>query len=241
MEIGKQRNQSKGAARWVSVLGGGAAMWFGLRRRSLFGSVVALAGANYVLRGLTGQRDVSGIKIRRSVTINKPVEELYRFWRNFENLPRFMKHLESVRVLDSLRSHWVVRPPGGRKVEWDTEIVAERENELIGWRSVNGMVNHAGSVRFERALGGRGSVVRVQLQYNPPRGRIGASFATLFGEGPDRQIKEDLYQFKRMMEGGTGGAEVQREPVREPEPVEIASEESFPASDAPAWTAGGGA
>jgi uncharacterized membrane protein len=274
MEIEKQRNQVGGAMRWLSLVGGGAAVFYGVRRRSLFGSAVALAGANYAVRGATGQSDLlgymglrtgkgapygKGVKIRRSVTINKTPEELYRFWKNFQNLPHFMKHLESVRVLDDRRSHWVVRAPAGRTVEWDAEIVADRENELIGWRSTGGTVDHAGSVRFERAPGNRGTVVRVQLQYNPPAGRIGATVAKLFGEEPDQQIREDLARLKQLMEAGeilttegqpSGRVEATRgrvfeerprhETIRRMEPVETASEESFPASDAPSWTAGGG-
>lgn len=275
MEVEKQRNQIGGATRWLSLFGGSAAVWYGLRRKSLFGSAVALAGTNYAVRGISGQGDLieylglkgrrgavpygQGIKIRRSATVNKPPEELYRFWKNFENLPRFMKHVESVRVIDDRRSHWVVKAPAGRIVEWDAEIVANREDEMIGWRSTGGMVDHAGSVRFERAPEGRGTVVRVQLQYKPPAGRIGASIARLFGKAPDRQIAEDLHRFKQLMEAGeipttdgqpsgrAGGAlrrrfeeTPQREAMLRSEAIEIASEESFPASDAPSWTTGGG-
>ncbi|MGE5648474.1 MAG: SRPBCC family protein [Acidobacteriota bacterium] len=275
MEVEKQRNQIGGATRWLSLVGGSAAVWYGLRRKSLFGSAVALAGTNYVVRGISGQGDLleylgltgrrgavpygQGIKIRRSATVNKPREELYRFWKDFENFPRFMKHVESVRVIDDRRSHWVVKGPAGQTVEWDAEIVANRENEMIGWRSTGGTVDHAGSVRFEPAPGGRGTVVRVQLQYKPPAGRIGASIARLLGKAPDQQIAEDLHRFKQLVEtgeilttdgqpSGRAGEPLrlrfeeapQREATARRGPVEIASEESFPASDAPSWTAGGG-
>ncbi len=276
MEIEKQRNRLGTPARTLSILGGSAAIWFGLRRKSLFGSAVAVTGANYLMRGITGNGDLleylgvrstrgsvpygQGIKIRRSVTINQPPEELYRFWKNFENLPHFMQHLESVRVIDDLHSHWVTKAPAGRTIEWDAEIVAHRENELIGWRSTGGPVEHVGSVHFEPAPGGRGTVVRVQLQYNPLGGRLGAALAKLFGPSPDQQIAEDLRRFKQLMEAGeivtvegqpSGRGRSsrtadfterpQRESIRRTEPVETASEESFPASDAPSWTAGGGA
>ncbi len=272
MEIEKQRNKITGAERWLSLLGGGAAVFYGARRRSLFGSALALAGANYMLRGVAGNRNVfeflgvdllmrgslpygRGIKMRRSVTIDRPQEELYRYWHNFENLPRFMKHVKSVRVLDDRRSHWVVTAPAGRTVDWDAEIIADRVPELIGWRASGGGIDHAGSVRFERAPDQRGTVVRVQLQYNPAGGRITASIARLFGEEPDQQIHGDLLRFKQLMEVGeivtTEGqpsgraAEARRAMWAEPEeelaktePVEEASMESFPASDAPSWASG---
>ena len=275
MEVEKQRNPASTSSRVFSLLGGGAAVWFGIRRKSLFGSAVAMTGANYFVRGVTGNGDLleyigvkgvrgsvpygRGIKIRRAVTINQTPEELYRFWKNFENLPHFMKHLEMVRVIDNRHSHWIAKAPAGRTVEWDAEIVAQRENELIGWRSTGGAVDHAGSVRFEAAPGGRGTVVRVQLQYNPPAGRLGATVAKLFGEEPEQQISEDLHRFKQLMETGeiattegqTSGRAKRtsehtfaerpvREAIRRAEPVETASEESFPASDPPSWAAGGG-
>ncbi len=272
MEIEKQRTKIEGAERWLSLLGGSAAVLYGLKRRSLFGSALAVAGANYALRGVAGNRDVleflglrpfldaslpygRGIKMRRSVTINRSQADLYRFWHNFENLPRFMKHLKSVRVLDDRRSHWVVSAPAGRTVDWDAEIIADRVPELIGWRARGGGIDHAGSVRFERAPGGRGTIVRVQLQYNPVGGRITASVAKLFGEEPDQQIHDDLRRFKQLMEVGeivtTEGqpsaraADARRvaaapgRAMARPEPVEEASMESFPASDAPSWAAGG--
>jgi uncharacterized membrane protein len=209
MEVEKHPNQFGRAMRWLLLLGGGAAVWYGLRRRSLFGRT-----------------------IRRSETINTSREELYRFWKNFGNLPHFMKHLQSVRVIDNRRSHWVAKAPTGRIVEWDAEIVADRGNELIAWRSTGGSVAHAGSVRFERVPGGRGAVVRVQLQFSPA---IARWFVRLAGS----QVAEDLHRLKRLMEAGEIPA-TDAQPLTG-EPVETASEESFPASDAPSWAAGGGA
>ena len=157
------------------------------------------------------------MRVAHAVTINRSPEELYRFWRNFNNLPRFMNHLESVdvsvamgqtegesgRMTGDKLSHWVAKAPVGTSVEWDAEIIEDRPNELIAWRSLAGaVVDHMGSVRFKRAPGKRGTVVRVRLQYSPPAGVIGANIAKLLGEDPDFQVKDDLHRFKQIMEAG---------------------------------------
>jgi uncharacterized membrane protein len=274
MSIGKQRNRVGEVDRWLSLLGGGALVYWGFKRGSKAGTVLALAGGTFLVRGFTGQGPVfellgwgkglpygKGLKLRRSLTINRPADELYRYWHNFENLAAFMEHLESVTRIDERRSHWVAKGPAGSRIEWDSEITTDRENEIIGWRSLEGAeVDNAGSVRFEPAPGARGTIVRVQMQYLPPAGKLGAVVAKLFGEEPEQQIREDLRRFKQIMEAGeipttkgqpTGRARTLREQtfdshrpafasLRKPEPVETASEDSFPASDAPAWTAGGG-
>lgn len=273
MEIEKQRNRIGGAQRWAALAGGAAALGWGLTRRGYLGWPAAAAGAWYTVVGITGERNVleyigftspldkslpygHGVKMRRSVTINRPIDQLYRYWRGFENLPQFMENLESVTVASDRFSHWVAIGPGGKRIEWDAEIIAERENEMIGWRSTGGIVDHAGSVRFERAPGGRGTVVRVHIQSNPPGGRLGAKVAKLFGSSVEQMVREGLTRFKQLMEAGEiptteGQPSGRRErasivetlharSVRRPEPVQEASEESFPASDAPSWMVGGG-
>ncbi len=143
----------------------------------------------------------AGIHVEESVTINKPVSEVYRFWRNFENLPKFMKHLESVSTREGGISHWVARGPAGMNVEWDARIINEIDNKLIGWQSLEGsMVSTAGSVNFRET--DRGTDLRVHLQYNPPAGKLGAAVARWFGEEPTIQIHEDLRRFKQLMETG---------------------------------------
>jgi len=143
------------------------------------------------------------IRVAQAKTINRSPEELYRFWRDFQNLPRFMKHLESVQATGDRRSHWVAKAPAGTKVEWDAEITEDRPNELIAWRSLKGAdVENIGSVRFERAPGGRGAVVKVNMLYRPPAGKLGAVVAKLFGEDPEWRIKDDLRRFKQVMEVG---------------------------------------
>ncbi|MDT5157042.1 MAG: hypothetical protein QOH51_1399 [Acidobacteriota bacterium] len=214
--------------RLVSSVGGGALALYGVTRGSLGGIALALLGAALVQRGVSGHCNVyeamnfstagdaslrnsenvsvpaeRGTKVEKSVTINRPAEELYSFWRNFENLPRFMNHLEAVRVTGESRSHWVAKAPAGTSVEWDAEIYNEKEGELIAWRTLEGsQVASAGSVRFESAPGGRGTIVRISLKYDPPGGKLGSLVARLFGENPEQQIDEDLGRFKQLMETG---------------------------------------
>jgi uncharacterized membrane protein len=143
------------------------------------------------------------IKVEKTVTIDKPAEELYRFWHNFENLPRFTRHLKNVTVSGDRRSHWITSAPLDSSVEWDAEIVDDRPNELIAWKSVAGAdIDNAGSVQFKPAPGDRGTEVKVVTAYNPPAGAIGDAIATLFGENPKQQIGDDLARFKMLMEAG---------------------------------------
>jgi len=143
------------------------------------------------------------IRTKRSLTINKSPEECYAFWHNFENLPQFMRHLESVTVTGERRSHWKAKAPAGATVEWDAETTEDRPNELIAWRSTDDAdVYNAGSVRFERAPGGRGTEVRIELEYKPPLGKLGSKVAMLFREEPGQQVMDDLRHFKQVMETG---------------------------------------
>jgi uncharacterized membrane protein len=141
--------------------------------------------------------------VRHSITINRPAAEIYAFWRNFENLPRFMNHLKSVIAFDDKRSHWIAKGPADMNIEWDAEIVQEIPDELIAWQSLPGAdVENSGNVTFETATGGRGTIVRVELRYRPPAGVIGATVAKLFGEAPEKQIPVDLLRIKQLLETG---------------------------------------
>ncbi len=221
----REGNVSEGE-RWVSLGSGSVMALFGLSRGNLGGFLLAALGGGLIYRGVSGNctlyralgintarpeqkpgnvsvPDNRGVKVEHAVTINKPIEEVNRYWRDFENLPRFMKHLLSVTVYDDNRSHWVAKAPAGSKVEWDAEIIAERENEMIAWRSLeNADINNAGSVHFSAAPTGRGTQVRVQLNYDPPAGKIGAALLKLTGEEPSTQVKDDLTLFKQIMEAG---------------------------------------
>jgi len=144
-----------------------------------------------------------GVQVDQCIAVNRSAEDCYRFWREFENLPRFMQHLESVQTTSDNRSHWVAKGPAGMSVEWDAEVTAEQPNQFIAWHSMEGAdVENAGIVRFERAAGGRGTMVHVELQYRPPGGAAGAMVAKLFGEEPSQQIEEDLRRFKQLIETG---------------------------------------
>jgi uncharacterized membrane protein len=141
--------------------------------------------------------------VTRSITINAPPNELYQFWRNFENLSRFMYHLKEVHVIDSRRSHWVARAPAGMQVEWDAEIIEDQADRRIAWRSMpDADVPNSGQVNFIPGPEGRGTVVRVQLEYRPPAGALGRVIAKLFGESPSQQVAGDLNRFKQVIETG---------------------------------------
>jgi len=143
------------------------------------------------------------IHVQRTVTVDRSPEEVYAYWRDFENLPRFMYHLQEVRSTGNDRSHWIARAPAGQQVEWDAEIVDERPGELIVWRALPGSdIQHEGSVHFRPAPADRGTEVEVALQYDAPAGKAGALIATLFGEEPTQQIRDDLRRFKQVMETG---------------------------------------
>jgi uncharacterized membrane protein len=144
-----------------------------------------------------------GMTLHAAITVRRSREEVYRFWRDLTNLPRFMVHLESVQVTDERYSHWTAKGPGRRTIEWDAEIVEDRPGEIIAWRSDEGAtVRNSGAVRFADAPGGRGTEVRVELRYDPPGGVVGAAFARLMGEHPDQQVRDDLRRFKQVLEVG---------------------------------------
>jgi uncharacterized membrane protein len=153
-------------------------------------------------RGRSEHPARGGVHVTRAITINRPRDEVYRFWRDFQNLPRFMEHLESVQVLGPTRSHWKARAPAGTSVEWDAEIVDDRPNELIAWRSLpEGDVPNLGSVQFLEAPGG-GTELRVELRYDPPGGKLGSLVAKLFGEEPGLTLASDLRRLKQVIELG---------------------------------------
>jgi uncharacterized membrane protein len=195
----------------------------------------------------TSVKDESGVRVDEAITINRPREEVYRFWRDLSNISQFMENVESVSAVNGgNRSHWVTKGPSGKCIEWDAEIINDKENELIAWRSLEGAeVPNAGSVHFKDVPGGRGTQVNVELQYAPPGGAVGAFVARALGEDPARQVRDDLRRLKTRLEAGvllsTEGQPVgAQQPVREAphasDEVGMSSEQSFPASDSPAYS-----
>jgi uncharacterized membrane protein len=161
---------------------------------------LAVGGTVYSMKR---RRKYSGIKLKKSIIIERQPSELYAFWRHFANLPRIADILESVVVLDDVRSRWTIAAPGEIPVQWDAEITRDLQDEMIGWRSIEGSpIETAGYVRFEPAPDGRGTLVRVALEYGLPAGRVGALVATLFGKRPGAHVEEMLRRFKQVMETG---------------------------------------
>jgi uncharacterized membrane protein len=207
--------------RWASLATATTVVAYGLARRTVPGVCLAFAATPLAYRGLVGEwprfrngrlasgdtraalAGERGIHVRESIRVERPLAEVYRFWRQFENLPRFMTHLERVTDLDNGRSHWVARGPGPLRIEWDAEIINEVENKVIGWRSLPGSdVVTAGSVNFSTVRGGRSTQVSVHLQYAAPGGRAGALVATIAGRDPSHAIREDLRRVKQLLEAG---------------------------------------
>jgi uncharacterized membrane protein len=226
-EAQPQQNVGNGE-RMVSLAAGSIVTMLGLSRRSLPGVMLATVGAGLMYRGATGhcpaydrlgintaeedqgeddeQLARRGIHVENAFLINCSPEDLYRFWRNFENLPQIMTHVESVNVLDERRSHWVARLPriaGGKRLEWDAEIARDDANSLIAWRSVEGSeVETSGQVRFAPAVADRGTEVHAFINYVPPGGILAQWLAPLFSKASKRMIREDMRNFKRLMETG---------------------------------------
>jgi len=168
----------------------------------LTGQDLSRHGVGETARSGTRARARKEIAVKRAITIGAPTDQVYRFWRNVENLPQFMQHLESVQVLDEKRSHWKAKAPAGTSVEWDAEIVEDRPNELISWRTLDSAdIPNRGTVRFIPAPQG-GTEVRVELRYQAPAGRLGSLVAKLFGEEPGIQVGSDLRRLKQVMELG---------------------------------------
>ena len=209
--------------RLASAVVGGALTGYGMRRLDLKGVLMTIAGGLLIRRGWTGHCQVyhalgintrmqqssvasvrhgRGIRIEKSIRINSSPEKVYRFWRNFENLPLFMGHLKSVKSVGENRSHWVASAPAGMTVEWDAEVYRENPPEMIAWRSLeNSDVNHAGSVHFNSISRDGGTEVRVELNYEPPLGKTVDGLASaFFTEAPERQVEDALKRFKHLVE-----------------------------------------
>lgn len=199
--------------RFAATLGGALLTIYGLTRGSAQGWGMAAAGGVILYRALNGTWSVPSaatallpeqdIHVTKTIAINKSPDEVYRFWRDFTNLPRFMKHLVSVEVLDDTRSRWTATGPANSEVTWEATITDDQPDKLISWQSLEQAdVTNNGTVRFETAPNDRGTIVHVELNYAPPAGIVGATVAWLFGEEPGQQIEGDLRRFRSLMEAG---------------------------------------
>lgn len=204
---------------WAALGVGVGLLTLSARRRPIARLCLAAAAAPLVYRAVSGdwpalvtsRRDDTrtalggsrGVRVRESVRLERPVAEVFAFWRRLDNLPRFMAHLDAVHDHGNGHSHWVARGPGGVRVEWDAEVINEIENTLIAWRSLPGSdVATAGSVRFDRVRAGRSTQVTVSLQYDAPAGRAGDLVAWMFGRSPAQTIREDMRRLKQVLEAG---------------------------------------
>ena len=216
--------------RLISMVAGGVLAGYAMRRRSTLGGAAAIAGAALLHRGATGHCSLyqaaginrasaaekradrgsdtrsrlggaAGIMVEESVTIRRPLAEVFAFWRRLENLPRFMQHLVSVSEHPDGTSHWVAKGPAGMQVEWDARIINELPNNLLAWQSLTGAtVATAGSVHFTETR--LGTTVRTRFQYDPPAGKLGAAAAALLGDDPAQSVREDLRRLKVVLEKG---------------------------------------
>lgn len=211
--------------RVISIVGGGTLVGLGLKCKGIASVLLPVAGGLLALRGLSGHCSLysafgidtskadepdnpnavipagKGVRLEASIVIDRSAQELYEIWRGLEPLPEFMSHLREVRNVTGLRSHWVATGPFGMTVEWDAEIINDRPFELLAWKSLpDSEVDTAGSVHFEPTDDGSGTVVRVNIKYDPPAGKVGIAVAKLFGRDPQAQIRDDLLSLKAMME-----------------------------------------
>ncbi len=202
-DAARGRLRSFNFRRWGTVLGGGALAVYGVTRRSPWGYAVAAGGGALAFAGSRANQGERESVARSTVLINSFPEEAYRFWRDFENLPRFMRHLDSVSKTGENRWRWVALGPMGARVSWDAEVTGERDNQFISWRSLESSdVDVEGSVEFRPAPANRGTLVRATMRFHSMRGKIGSVFAKLMGKDPSFLMRQDLRRFKALVETG---------------------------------------
>jgi uncharacterized membrane protein len=196
-------SQAQSIARWAVVIGSGALAVYGLTRRSKRGLALAAASGALAVKTARNSGQASTFSSHATLAINCSPQQAYSFWRNFENLPRFMSHLESVKCTVGNCSEWTATGPAGYKIRWTAETIEDRDGECISWHSLPGSdVHNSGSVVFRPGPGGRGTLVTVRIEYAPPAGPLGHIVARLFGKNPQFTVREDLRHFKSLIETG---------------------------------------
>lgn len=209
-----------GMERKASLVGGAALAASGLsqltHRKVLSGLAMMAAGSMFLYRGKTGHcslyekmgvdtagADVNGLTVEKVMTINRQPQEVYDFWHNLENLPKFMKHLDEVQTTSATKSHWKAHGPGNISVEWDAEITEDQPGRRISWHSVeNSDIPNEGEVEFNQAPAGRGTELKVKIQYYPPGGTAGKVAAKVLHGLNAQQIEEDMKRLKQILETG---------------------------------------
>jgi len=184
------------------LIAGGAIGLYALTRNQRGKSAVSAAGL-YAARQMGRIREARKQEVVNTFAINCTPETAYRYWRDFANLPRFMRHLDSVRVLDGNRTEWTALGPLDMKIRWTAELTEDRQNERIAWRSLPGsQVETNGSVEFRPGSNGRGTLVTARVEFVPPAGSVGRAFAAIVGKDPQFTVREDLRRFKALIEAG---------------------------------------
>jgi uncharacterized membrane protein len=200
---GMRNTRSANIQRWGALVGGGALAIIGLTRRSPLGFVLAAAGGALAYLAIKNEAETAKYSARASVLLNCTQEEAYNFWRNFEDLPVFMRHLDSVTKIDDRQYRWIALGPMGRRVQWDAEIISDEPNHRIAWRSLPGSdLEIHGLVRFRTATGNRGTLVEADMRYSPPAGVLGRAVSKLMGKDPKFLMQQDLRRFKALVETG---------------------------------------
>jgi uncharacterized membrane protein len=204
------------AARILGGAAGGALALYAARREGMLATAIGTFGLGLLVRGVTNRpmarlvgigAGPRAVEIQKTIEIAAPVQQVFAFWNEYENFPRFMKNVLKIERLEGGRSRWVVAGPIGLSIEWEAEITDKRTDDFLAWRSVPGaVVEHAGAVRF-KPTGQGGTELEIDLSYSPPAGALGQLAASLFGSDPKTQMEEDLNRMKALIETGKSPSE----------------------------------
>jgi uncharacterized membrane protein len=198
-----RRHRRATAFRWSALITGGALALIGLSKRSKSGVAIATAGGLLSYAGAKVGTERRELIARSSILLNCTPEQAYQFWSNFENLPLFMRHLESVTRLGESRSRWIAIGPLGKRVIWDAEIAFDRKDDVIAWRSLpDSEIYVDGIVKFRNAPGNRGTIITAVVVYQPPAGALGGALAKVLGKDPSFMMRQDLRRLKALIEAG---------------------------------------
>jgi uncharacterized membrane protein len=200
----KQNHSSSPSVSKVGMIAGASALvLYGLTRRNKAGVALATAGGFVAFQQARSLNHTANRSATAAFRVNKSASEAYRLWRDFANLPRFMAHLDSVRILDENRSEWTAKGPFNSQLKWTAEITEDQSNSRIAWRSLPGsQISNDGWVEFREDPQGRGCMIRAHVEYAEPLGALGRTLMTALGKNPDFVVKEDLRRFKALLETG---------------------------------------